>query len=115
MTENESDSIDSFVASLTEDQANLVFHAMMRRFDWVGTYFCTDDITGVLEDNADLANLDADERRAVEADIVARVKADYAWRKMPDRLAERGNETLWDDIDSHVQAALAAHGRGELT
>jgi hypothetical protein len=90
------------VAALGENRSMDVYHAIKSKFDWAGTVFVRQDVLDQVRDAADGADL-SDEQADAHAD---KIMASYEYRRLGDRFAEHGNETLYDLAVSALSGTL---------
>lgn len=109
----------------TAGEALSIIHSLRTHFDLVGTEFTADDAISQIE--TIMSETDEEFTSLLLPSLTRAVQEDARWNRLPDSLAERGNETLGDVIaevvgdlsseplgDDQVYVIIATTSRGHL-
>lgn len=91
MSERTYSELRLMLEGMTESEGFVLFNAMQNKFGWVGTVFCNADIESAWQEQTD-STLDVPEG------VLYAVHSTYAWRHLPDRMCEVGNDILWSTV-----------------
>jgi len=86
-----------------EDAAHSLVHRLRDRFDWAGTYFCRTDVEDAVRDA--LLEREEEKTEARVSELTDKVMGSRYYRKLGDRFAERGNETIADTVQMAILAS----------